>query len=96
MLRRLGVSAQQLDAIGRGYLDLLARSLAKVELLDDYFQRNGFLDEEGRPRPGADRYFQAIEASRRNLAKLEEHVLARAEGPSMVVEMQALARGNGS
>jgi hypothetical protein len=60
-LRQIGLRASDLDAIAGGYLDGLARSLAKVDLFDADENRNGELRE----------YFAAMNAARLWLAKLE-------------------------
>lgn|GEM_PF-6334137 len=91
-LRRLGLTAPQLDPIGRSYLDNFARAQSKVELVDRWFALNGGpLDEDGKPVPAADWYLRVLEAARRALGKLEAHVEARQQ-PSAVIEMQRFAR----
>jgi hypothetical protein len=91
-LRRLGLTAPQLDPLGRSFLDNYARAQSKVELVDRWMAVNGGpLDENGKPLPCADWYLRCLEAARRALAKLEQHVDARSQ-PSAVIEMQTYAR----
>jgi hypothetical protein len=83
VLRQLRLSARDLDSVGRGYLDLYVRAVAKVELLDRFFEANGFLDEKGEPRGGVKVYFVAVNSSRLALARLEEHVRQRGLGEGL-------------
>ena len=60
LLRQIGLAASDLDGIGRALLDNWARAQAKVELLDRWFEANGFLDPDGEPVPATKVYFTAV------------------------------------
>jgi hypothetical protein len=75
-----------------GYLDLWARSMAKVSLYDDYADEHGWLDEDGNERGFVRTYFAALNSCRLALAKLEDHLRSRGAEPSMVVALQGAAR----
>jgi hypothetical protein len=89
-LRQNGLRAGDLDGIGRGLLDNWARAQAKVELLDAYFERHGFLDARGKPRGGVQVYFTALNSARLALARLDEHLGRRVEvsGPLALLEAE--------
>ena len=48
-MRQLGLKAADLDPIGKGYLDLFVRSMAKVELADRWLSEHGLLKADGEP-----------------------------------------------
>lgn len=77
LLRQVGLRAGDLDGIALGYLDSWARAQAKVELLDQYADRVGWLNEDGEPMPGAKHYFTALNSARLSLARLEGHLKER-------------------
>jgi hypothetical protein len=93
LLRQVGLRASDLDGVGLALLDTWARAQAKVELLDTYAETHGFLDEEGHPPSWAAFYFAALNSTRLTLVKLAEHLKARGKGESMVLALQAQARG---
>lgn len=74
LLRQTGLKVSDFDGPGRALLDVWARSMAKVEILDEHFDRLGFLDDAGAPRPGASFYFTALNCAARTLAKLADHL----------------------
>lgn len=79
LLRRIGLSASDLDGVGQSYLDLFARSMAKVELMDQWQanQGTGWLNDEGTAPGYTDKYFAAVNTASRALSKLDEHLIAR-------------------
>jgi hypothetical protein len=97
LLRQNGLRASDLDGLGLAHLDLAARALAKVEILDEYWAdpAHGFIDARGEPHPAAKVYFAAINSARLALARLEAHLRARGDlEPSIVVQMQRQALGS--
>jgi hypothetical protein len=76
-LRQTGLRASDLEGIGLALLDNWARAQAKVDLLDRYFARCGFLDETGEPVPATRLYFTALNSARLALTRLSEHLKAR-------------------
>jgi DNA mismatch repair protein MutH len=81
VLRRIGLSARDLDAIARGYLDLYVRLAAKIELADRYLEENGLLRPDGTPQPVLSTYTSWVNAARLALGRLEEHLRARIGQP---------------
>ena len=66
-----------IESLGLGYLDNYCRAQAKVELMDEYFDRVGFLDRRGKPRPAVAVYFTALgfaEVTARTIANGEDDV----------------------
>ena len=97
LLRQNGLRASDLDGLGLAHLDLAARALAKVELLDEYWAdpAHGFINAKGEPHPAAKVYFAAINSARLALARLEAHLRAQGDlEPSIVVQMQREALGS--
>jgi hypothetical protein len=97
LLRQNGLRASDLDGLGLAHLDLAARAVAKVEILDEYSAdpAHGFIDAKGEPHPAAKVYFAAINSARLALARLEAHLRARGDlEPSIVVQMQRQALGS--
>jgi len=66
-----------MDGVGLALLDNWSRAQAKTQLLDDYFDARGFLDDEGEPRGPAKLYFTAINSARLAATRLSEHLKAR-------------------
>jgi len=56
LLRRNGLRLSDLDGVGVALLDNWSRAHSKVLLLDDFFAREGLLDENGEPR-GATKFY---------------------------------------
>lgn len=55
--------------------------MAKVELLDAFFEERGLLDEKGNPRSATKIYWVAVNSATRTLARLEEHVRTSTRPP---------------
>jgi hypothetical protein len=77
VLRRLGLSPKDLDAVGRAYLDQFVRLTAKLDLLDRWLAENGLLRADGEPQPALRLYPTLANSARATLAKLEDHVQRR-------------------
>jgi hypothetical protein len=58
-------------------LDNWSRAQAKVNLLDQFFELRGFLDEEGEVRGPVRVYFTAINSARLAATRLSEHLKGR-------------------
>ena len=79
LLRRIGLSASDLNGVGQSYLDLFARAMAKVELMDQWQadRGGGWLNDEGAAPGYTDKYLAAINTARLSLAKFDEHLVAQ-------------------
>jgi hypothetical protein len=88
-LRQMGLRASDLEGLGLALLDNWARAQAKVVLLDAYFDRAGFLDEEGEPVPATRIYFTALNTARLALVRLDDHLKARDPGGQSLADVIA-------
>ncbi len=97
MLRRFGLSARELDPIGRGYLDLYCRTQAKVETIDAYIAEHGLIRADGEPQPVMRIYTTLTNSARLALARLEQHIHTRTSDPvvelNRYLDAKAAARG---
>jgi hypothetical protein len=84
LLRRFRIRASDLDPISRGYLDLLSRTLAKIELADAWIEQHGMLREGGEPAPVMKLYVSLVNSASRTLSRLEGHI-AKAEPDGLAV-----------
>jgi hypothetical protein len=96
LLRQLGIRARDLDGPGRAYLDLWARSAAKVALLDEHFDRSGLIADSGEPAPATRIYFTASNAARLALDRLTEHLRRRARPEQSLDAYLAATYGDGN
>jgi len=87
VLRQLRLRAGDLDPIGRGYLDLYCRTIAKVGTIDAYVGERGLIRADGEPQPCLRLYTTLVNSARLALARLEQHVRARTTDP--VADVQA-------
>jgi hypothetical protein len=85
VLRRIGFSARDLDALARGYLDLYCRLAAKIELADRYIEEHGLLRADGTPQPVLATYTSWVNAARLALTRLEQHLRGRENAPALAV-----------
>lgn len=92
LLRRIGTKASDLDPIAKGYVELLSRLLAKIEVADEFIEREGLIRADGEPQPILKVYVSLTNSARLTMQRLEGHVRGRADGPSPVIEMQRWAR----
>lgn len=76
VLRQLGVRVGELDPVSRGYLELYARSLAKVRLYDAWLDQHGLVDDEGNSPGFMSAYYAAVNSARLALSKLEDRLTA--------------------
>jgi hypothetical protein len=78
LLRQIGLRASDLDGLGLAFLDAWARAQAKVELMDTWFETNGFLEPvSGEPTGPVKIYFTACNTARLAASRLEAHLRAR-------------------
>jgi hypothetical protein len=66
--------ASDLDAVSAVYVDVLARSLAKVVMLDAYYVERGIVRPDGTGEPTLGVYMGALNQARLTAAKLAEHM----------------------
>jgi hypothetical protein len=85
VLRQLRLRSGDLDPIGKGYLDLYVRAVAKVEAMDRYAADYGFLDAKGKPRGFAAVYVSMLNSARLALARLEDHLCVRVEDEPLAI-----------
>ena len=85
ILRRLGRQARELDAVAAVLVDVLARFVAKVELLDRFYEGRGIVLEGGEAQPTLSVYFSALNGARLTAGRLAEH-LARQGSPAEDLE----------
>jgi hypothetical protein len=90
VLRALGLRAGELDPIGRAYLTHYSRDIAKIDLLDRYYDQHGLLLPDGRPQKSTSLYVQLSNSARQHLAKLEQHL--RQTGHDPVEALNAYVR----
>ena len=67
VLRQLRISPRDLDGPGRGYLQLVARSMARLDALDAYFADHPYVREDGTVPPAATLYPTLVNTSARVL-----------------------------
>jgi hypothetical protein len=70
--RQFGLKDRDLAPLERGYLNLLARLLAKIELADAYIDEHGLIRDDGSPQPVMGMYVSLVNSARLTLAKLED------------------------
>ena len=76
VLRQLRISPRDLDGPGRGYLQLVARSMAKIDALDAYFADHPYVREDGTVPQAATLYPTLVNTSARVLNQLAAHIEA--------------------
>jgi hypothetical protein len=74
ILYQLRLSPTELDQVGRGYLALYCRLVAKIELADAYLEEHGLLQPDGEPQPVTKLYVSLVNSARNTLSKLESHL----------------------
>lgn len=77
ILRQIGTRRADLDPAARGYLDLLARLLAKIEIADEFIEREGMIQPDGEVQPVLRLYVSLVNSARLTLGRLEEHLRKR-------------------
>jgi hypothetical protein len=81
LLRQIGTRASDLDPVAKGYVNLLARVLAKIDVADDYVERHGMLRADGEPQPVMKLYVSLVNSARLTMARLEDHLRAHGDDP---------------
>jgi len=74
LLRQIGLRQDDLESIGRALLQNWARAAAALHLMDDYAEREGWLDAGGTPRPFTRLYVTILNSERLALRALEDHL----------------------
>lgn len=82
ILRKLGVAARDLDAVSAIYVDVMARGLAKAQLLDTYYAEHGIVREDGQGEPTLSIYLSALNLVRLTAGRLSEHLSRRGGLPT--------------
>jgi len=92
-LRQIGVRAADLDAVGKAYLNLYVRLVAKLDLLDRHFAEVGLLKANGDPQAAVRFYVSLANSTRLALARLEEHLRTQMQlGPDPLEAIAAEGR----
>lgn len=82
LLRKLNVRASELDAVSAVHVDLLARALSKVQLIDEFYAYRGqVVDAEGQPEPSLQIYVSLLNSARLTAQRLSDH-MARSSAPA--------------
>jgi len=99
LLRKLGRKAGDLDVTSAVLVDLLARALAKLSLLDQHYARTGIVREDDSAAPTLHLYFTALNSARLCAGRLADHLerLGDASGETLesYVEANYTRSGNG-
>lgn len=80
-LRQKGLRLADVDPIGRGLLDLYARTAAKLDAADEYLEANGMLRPDGEPQPVMRLYVSLANSARLALVRLDAHLRERTSDP---------------
>jgi len=94
VLRQLGLRAGDLDPLGRGYLDAYVRLVAKIDLLDAFYEEHGFLKPSGEPQESTRFYVSLANSARLALARLEGHLRERKVDPNEELRRYLAERGS--
>ena len=70
LLARMGIRQRDLTWAGRELLDSYVRAKAKVVAIDNWFEVNPMIDQEGKPAAVLSVYFTALASSVRTLEAL--------------------------
>jgi hypothetical protein len=92
ILRKLGVAARDLDAVSAIYVDVMARGLSKVQLLDTYYAERGIVREDGQGEPTLSVYLSALNLVRLTAGRLSEHL--QRQGGLPTESLQSYIEGN--
>lgn len=97
LLRKLGLRAGDLDAVSAILVDLLARSLAKLQLLDEHYARVGIVRADGSGEPTLALYFSALNSARLTAGRLGDQLARRGDGGESLEDyiVQTYGPGNG-
>jgi hypothetical protein len=81
LLRQVGLRQQDLESVGRALLSNWARAAAALHLLDEFADREGWLDPDGNPRGFGRLYISLLNAERLALRALGDHLRAADTDP---------------
>lgn len=98
VMARLGMRLGELSAVEAVLVDVLARFLAKAELIDRYFEGRGILEADGEPKGALASYFAALNGARLTAKQLGEQLDKRRDGSEETLEAYIeanYARSNG-
>jgi hypothetical protein len=79
LLRRLDITYGELDPIARGHFDIYARTIAKIEVADAWFEENGYIHDKGAMPAVAQVYTSLLNTAGRALERLQGHLEQRPE-----------------
>lgn len=74
LLRQIGLAQKDLESLGRALLTNWARAAAALSLLDEYAQREGWLDDDGNQRGFTRLYVSLLNSERLALKALGEYL----------------------
>jgi regulator of sigma D len=77
LLRRLDITYGELDPIARGHFDIYARTIAKIEVADAWFEQNGYIHDKGAQPQVAMNYTSLLNTASRALERLSAHLQQR-------------------
>jgi hypothetical protein len=77
VLRQIGLSPRDLDAVGKAHLEHYTRTTSKIVLIDRWLDEHGVLRDDGTPQPCMRLYVQLMNTARTSLKALEEHLRKR-------------------
>lgn len=98
LLRRMGLKSAELDPIASVFLDLTAKSLAKLSQLDRFYASSGgIVDESGEPARSLANYVTLLNSAMRATRMLAEHMSRQGkDGDELADYIEATyTRGNG-
>lgn len=82
VLRQIGLSPRDLDAIGRAHLEHYCRTTAKIVLIDRWIDEHGLIRDDGSLQPCMRLYVSLTNSARATLARLEQHLRSRDVDPA--------------
>jgi hypothetical protein len=91
----MGRRASDLDAIAAVVVDLLARALAKVVLLDRHYAAAGIVRPDGQGEPTLPLYLGALNAARLTARQLAEHLGRQGESAETLEDYIVSRYGSG-
>lgn len=75
----MGRRADELDPVASIHLDLLAKALGKLGLLDSYYARSGIISEEGVAQGSLGLYVTLLNSARLSAQRLAEQMSREGE-----------------
>ncbi len=86
LLRQIGLSASDLDGIGRALLDNWASARRRSSCSTGTSPSTGSSTRAGEPVPATKLYFVAVNSARLALSRLHEHLIAKDTSPLPALE----------